>query len=102
MGAGDVQHALEEVGNRMQASLEQQRNTAMLNIGVGASLDLAEGTLHPHVSGAGPALGPSRQTAPWRARGCSLSSARCLCGCMAHLAVWTAGMPALPLHGMWK
>lgn len=60
VGAGDVQHAFEEVGNRMQASLEQQKNTAMLNIGVGASLDLAEGSLHPHVSTAGPALDPSK------------------------------------------
>ena len=60
MGAGDVQHAFEEVGNRMQASLEQQKNTAMLNIGVGASLDLAEGSLHPHVSRAGPALDLSK------------------------------------------
>ena len=60
VGAGDVQHAFEEVGNRLQASLEQQKNTAMLNIGVGASLDLAQGSLHPHVSSAGPALHPSK------------------------------------------
>lgn len=50
MVAGDVQSALQNVGDRLTASVRPVRDAPLLNFGIGASFELDKGVVQPIVS----------------------------------------------------